>query len=103
MQRPWSLSVTPLSNTSLPGITTIEMVSYLTPADHGIWPKPVSLLQQLASLATYPPARSWIADVTVALDQLQSHQKLTDPLTKKTLSRLAKLVRSGNTQAEERE
>jgi len=97
---PLALSATPLSTTSPTGTTTLEMVSYLAPADHGIWPKPVSLLKQLASLATYPPARSWIADVTVALDQLQSHQKLTDPLTKKTLSRLAKLVRSGNAQAE---
>ena len=97
---PLSFPGTPVSSSSLPGTTTIQMVSYQTAAGHGIWPKPISLLQQLATVATHPQAQSWVADVAVALDQLQTHQELTDPLTKKTLARLTKLVRSGNAQAE---
>jgi len=62
--------------------------------------QPVSLLEELAGIAVYPPAKSWAQRVQQQLGQLQAYQSLTDPSTRQTLQQLSALVKSGNKKAE---
>ena len=78
----------------------LRMISYRVQTATGIWPQPVSLLEELAGIAIYPPAKSWAQKVQQQLGQLQAYQSLTDPSTRQTLQQLSALVKSGNKKAE---
>ena len=78
----------------------LRMTSYRVPTTSSIWPQPVSLLEELAGISVYPPAKSWTQEVQQQLGQLQSYRSLTNPSTRKTLQQLHSLVKSGNRKAE---
>ena len=78
----------------------LRMISYRVQTATGIWPQPVSLLEELAGIAVYAPAKTWVQKVQQQLGQLQSYQRLTDPSTKQTLQQLSSLVKSGHQKAE---
>ena len=76
------------------------MTSYRVPTTTSIWPQPVSLLEELAGISVYQPAKSWSQQVQQELGQLQTYRSLTDPSVRKTLQQLNGLVKSGNRKAE---
>jgi len=79
---------------------TMLMTSYRVPTTTSIWPQPVSLLEELAGISVYLPAKGWTQQVQQQLEQLQSYRTLTDPGVRKTLQQLQGLVKSGNRKAE---
>lgn len=86
------------SKSHYPGV--VEMISYRVDVANNSWPNPVSLRKQLDGISVYQPSRSWVKEVKEQLELLLSYHKITDPQAQQTLSRLATLVKSGNTKAE---